>query len=435
DWVYSEGSRGERADLSGRDLSQMDLSDAVLDKARMVRTNLSGTDLSGASLRGTDLTWSNLKGARLSNADMREARLPDVDLTGARLRNADLSNADLEGADLRGADIDGILVDGADLSGALFDATHAGDAAMDAAYEAEEVYDLGDDGEPVSELPDADEAEEAAWTPPPPRMAPAPAATPAAEPVALPEHLLWRSRVQFVAGGHPDFSGADVRGLSLRDADLRQARHLPQSALAGTDLTGALLPEALGRFAGIAEMAALAVHARHVFIALMMGCLYTVIALVDGRGRPAFALMGIADGGFFAPGAWFYVLTPYLLLAGYLWLHLYLQRLWETMAALPAVFPDGTPVPRSGGGWLVAGIGWWHIPALARLRPRMAGLQAGLASLFAWVAVPAALALFWGAFSIHASPVAGAAHGLAAAAAFGYGIHTYLVCRSTLRGR
>ncbi|MDH4229654.1 MAG: pentapeptide repeat-containing protein [Nitrospirota bacterium] len=480
DWVYSEGSRGERADLSGRDLSGMDLSDVVLDRARLVRADLHGADLTGASLRGADLTWCNLKAARLSGADLHEANLAEVDLSGARLKNADFTNADLEGADLRGADISGVRMEGAGLGGALFDNSAPADAAMDAAYEAEDVYDFHASGmvETVSELPDADDEdadtdEDAgpgaeAWvravageparpvTSPPGRYAApsAPAFTPPAAPAsaapephrvamalapehrpdALSEQSLWRSRVRITASGQPDFAGADVRGMSLRGADLRQARHLGAHQLAGTDLSGATLPPELEDLSRLTTARATADHARRLFLGVSMACLYTLTVMLENAGHPTFFLSGDTPPGLLEPGPWFFVIMPWLLLGGFLWLHVYLQRLWEAIAALPALFPDGTPVTARVGGWLVGGIAWNHVPRLIGHQPELARLQTLLAGMAVWGLVPGTQALFWGAFAAHASPAAAIWHGLAAGAGCGFAIYSHLLCRRTLRG-
>jgi hypothetical protein len=42
------------------------------------------------------------------------------------------------------------------------------------------------------------------------------------------------------------------------------------------------------------------------------------------------------------PIAGFFWVAPLILLSFYLYFHIYLQRLWETLADLPAVFPDGS---------------------------------------------------------------------------------------------
>src|SRR5207302_7749231 len=49
----------------------------------------------------------------------------------------------------------------------------------------------------------------------------------------------------------------------------------------------------------------------------------------------------------------FYAVAPLLLLCLYVYFHLGLQRLWEELADLPAVFPDGRPLDKKAYPWLM----------------------------------------------------------------------------------
>ena len=93
--LWSAGTGGERANLSGADLRGANLSGADLSGANLSRANLSGADLRGANLSG-----ANLSGAYLSGADLSGAYLSRAYLSGAYLSRAYLSRANLNGADL-----------------------------------------------------------------------------------------------------------------------------------------------------------------------------------------------------------------------------------------------------------------------------------------------------------------------------------------------
>lgn len=456
-----------RADLSGADLSGADLSEAVLDHARMTRVRLEGADLLGASLVEANLTWAVLARARLGSADLTGACLADADLTGARLKGTDLTNADLEGADLRGADLTATVMTGTDLTGAVFDAP-AADARLDAAYEAEDVLAGHDEPVAVSELPDADleevppePPEEAAsvgaegWVrapegvPPSPRPAAAPAAPPPPRPEtgradavarALAGHAEWLAGG--VPGRHALLHGVSLAGLSLRGADLRRAdltgvRDLAPAALAGADLEGAALPEGAADPPGVARVAAIARMARKLFVALLLGCLYTAVTIATSAGLPlggggATLLLPIL--GTPVPVLWFYLGAPALVLGAYLWLQVYLQRMWEVLGTLPAVFPDGEALDARCDPWLPVGLVRAHLPRL-RHRPRPMGrLQDAAAIVLVWYAAPATLAFLWGAFLLRVGPLESAFHALAAAAAWGFGAYAHLLARRTLAG-
>lgn len=102
-WLATDGTKGDRLDLSGLDLVgrsfwRVDLRRALLD----------GSDLAGANLDHADLRGASLQRARLVGASLWEARIGDADLGGADLRDAKLDHADLRGANLQGADMKGV---------------------------------------------------------------------------------------------------------------------------------------------------------------------------------------------------------------------------------------------------------------------------------------------------------------------------------------
>jgi Pentapeptide repeats (8 copies) len=107
EWL-KDGTKGQRADLSGAYLSGADLSGANLSGAC-----LSGANLSGANLSGANLSGANLSGAYLSGAYLFWACLSGACLSGACLSGACLSGADLSGAYLSGADLSGACLSGA----------------------------------------------------------------------------------------------------------------------------------------------------------------------------------------------------------------------------------------------------------------------------------------------------------------------------------
>lgn len=484
-WLASEGRRGRRADLTdaelsgadlsgrnltrailaGADLSGADLSEAVLDHARMIRARLGGADLLGASLVEADLTWTDLSGARMASAVLTGACLAEADLTGARLKGADFTNADLEGADLRGADLAGTVMNGTDLTGTVFDAAPATDARMDAAYEAEEVFEHHDEPVAVSELPDADleEPEEAervgaeAWvaaTPPPStgRPAPVPPPTPSPAPVyathpdraralaaVLDAHAAWLA--SGARGERARLRGFDLDGLSLRHADLRRAdltgvENLAPDALAGADLAGAVPPEAAAGFPDLDRVAGLSRRAGRLFVLLLAACFYTVLAIAAGAGQPLAVgtALRLPLVGTPVPVLWFYVGAPVVVLVLYLWLQVYLQRMWEALGRLPARFPDGRALDEACDPWLPAGVVRAHLPRLAGRRLPLLGLQRVLAAALLWGAAPATLAFLWGAFLLRVGPWESAFHAGVAAAAFGFALHAHLLARRTLRG-
>ena len=87
-----------------------------------------------------------------------------------------------------------------------------------------------------------------------------------------------------------------------------------------------------------------------------------------------------------------------LLIGLYCYLHIYLQRLWEGLASLPAVFPDGRTLDERAYPWLLSGLVQAHVPRLRRNRPSLSRAQVALSIVFAWAFVPLTLLGFWGRY-------------------------------------
>jgi len=81
----------------------------------------------------------------------------------------------------------------------------------------------------------------------------------------------------------------------------------------------------------------------------------------------------------------------------YVCFHLYLQRLWDGAAQLPAVFPDGrgldTCLP-----WFARWSARMHSKWLKTTRSPLAFLEAGIAMLVLYWVTPATVLLFWGRY-------------------------------------
>ena len=91
----------------------------------------------------------------------------------------------------------------------------------------------------------------------------------------------------------------------------------------------------------------------------------------------------------------FYWAAPVILLTLYIYLHLYLQSMWEGLASLPAVFPDGRTLDQKAYPWLLMGIVRAYVPMLENNRPSSWQLRWLLSIVSAWLLVPFTIFLFW----------------------------------------
>ena len=217
-----------------------------------------------------------------------------------------------------------------------------------------------------------------------------------------------------------NFIGARLRGADLAHADLRGARlahaELRETDLGGADLTGVMglltsqlggavltdtkLPDAVAKFEGLSSAGEASRSAQSLFTTLILACAYawlTIASTTDAQllinDAPPSARLPIL--GIDIPLVRFYVAAPILLLSLYIYFQLGLQRLWEDLADLPAVFPDGRPLDKRAAPWLLNSLVCSHFPRLRAKRPQMTRWQARIATVLAWCVIPATLGLLW----------------------------------------
>jgi len=217
-----------------------------------------------------------------------------------------------------------------------------------------------------------------------------------------------------------DLMLADLRGASLLQANLNDANLLGtvfhqanlQAAtldgatgllnrqLAGANLFGAVLPADTSPSEGLKFVRAVANKAGWFLVAtLLINALawMRIFTTRDPqllRNAPAFPFFGLQADVPFVP---FYLFGPVVILSLYVSFHLYLQRLWDGAAQLPAIFPDGrsldTCLP-----WFARWAARMHCKWLKSTRSPLAFLEAGIAMLLLYWVTPATIVLFWGRY-------------------------------------
>lgn len=229
---------------------------------------------------------------------------------------------------------------------------------------------------------------------------------------------LWNSNLSNSSLDHADLRGANLSmanftGATLSDADLRDSNLssadlsnvrgglLPRQ-LAGADLTGAKLPEPLVKlYDKLGSVGDISDSAKKLFLALLAACLYSWLTiattkdvdLITNRASSPLPVIQTA-----IPIVGFYVVAPLILLCIYFYFHFYLQKLWEELATLPAVFTDGRPLYARADPWLFNDLVRAHFPRLKEGRPFLSYFQQWISILLAWWIVPVTLLLFWGRY-------------------------------------
>ena len=195
-----------------------------------------------------------------------------------------------------------------------------------------------------------------------------------------------------------NLEGTKLRNANLRNAILTDANALTAKQLAGADLSGAQLPEDVDLSEGLEHVTELSKHSRNIFIGMIGGCAYAVLtvltttdtALFTGAGSTPLPIIQVT-----VPLAKFYYFAGFVLLALFLYLQLYLQRLWESLASFPARFPDGRRLDERAFPWILSGLVNAHMPQLSDDRPTFWLLQFLLSLATAWALVPISIFLLW----------------------------------------
>ena len=204
------------------------------------------------------------------------------------------------------------------------------------------------------------------------------------------------------------FDNANLSGASLREANLQcvdlsvAQRGLQTEQLAGADLTGATLPPELTKmYDSLDNVNNISESARKLVLAVLSACLYswltiattTDVNLITNRASSPLPIIQTS-----IPIVGFYWIAPLLLLCVYFYFHFYLQKLWEELGSLPAIFPDGRPLHTKIDPWLLNDLVRAHLPKLNINRPFLPYLQLWISVLLAWWVVPITMFLFWGRY-------------------------------------
>lgn len=193
-----------------------------------------------------------------------------------------------------------------------------------------------------------------------------------------------------------NLDGAHLREAILRACDLSSVKGgLRPQQLAGADLTGATLPGPLADlFKDLKAVGDISESARKLFIAMLAACLYswltiattTDLNLITNRASSPLPIIQTS-----IPIVGFYVVAPLLLLCVYFYFHFYLQKLWEELGSLPAIFPDGRRLHERSDPWLLNDLVRSHVALLKEDRPFMSHFQQAISIVLAWWLVPITL--------------------------------------------
>ncbi len=228
----------------------------------------------------------------------------------------------------------------------------------------------------------------------------------------------------------------DLRKADLKGKDLTKIKGTSCQSISPAR-TDAKLSEEIAKFPALCQVAAISSEARKIFIGLLAACVYSWLVIGTTTDlalilNPASSPLPIIKTPI--PIASVYVIGAAPLAAVYCYLHFYLQRLWRTLATLPAVFPDGTPARRQTDPGLLTNLVRANFKALRTNPLPLTQLENLLTILLAWWLVPLTLIALWARY-LPAHDLLGATWLVALIAVTAmFGRHSYWLAGTTLRG-
>jgi uncharacterized protein YjbI with pentapeptide repeats len=191
--------------------------------------------------------------------------------------------------------------------------------------------------------------------------------------------------------------GAELRGANLMGATLYGVEGLWLGRLGGANLYDAMLPETISSVDGSKTVWEATRSARWFYFLMLAVCALCALG-VAATADPRLILDGptvpFARLGNILPINGFYLIAPIALVVLFVRFQFLLLRVWSSMSALPAVFPDGQTVER-GGPWYLMGLVRRHFRWLRDTKTPVSWMENVIATLLAYWAVPATIALLW----------------------------------------
>ena len=335
------------ANLNHADLRRAHLQDAKLDRSILHGANLMKADLSNATFHQADLSKADLHLANLQDANFEEANLYLVDLRQARMNGAHFERSLLASCHMQEA-----VLCGANLKEANLEETNLREANL---YKANlqqanlELVDLSH-----SNL----------------------------EECILKESILTGAQVVGANLRKANLSGAILDSANFRKADLSHAsmNGIPtssQTTVADTsfgmaNLTGTKLPSSLNGFREtLKNLEETSKQARLLHAWLVGICLFsllTVFTSMDTLSKIDTLQLPLPLFQVQVPSLTFLVGVPILGLVIFFYFHFYLSHLYQSLATLPAYFPDGSSLRQRLYPWILnLCIHEWQMQSLRKL--------------------------------------------------------------------
>jgi uncharacterized protein YjbI with pentapeptide repeats len=194
--------------------------------------------------------------------------------------------------------------------------------------------------------------------------------------------------------------GTQFQQANLQAADMHGATGLLSPQLAGANLFSTILPDSVSPVDALKQVLQTATKAEWLTgLTLFLNgvvCLriFTTPDAQLVKNSSALPLPGLQSALPFVP---FYLFGPVLIFSLYLCFHLYMQRLWDGIAQLPAIFPDGRKLDACLP-WFASWTARGHFKWLRQSRSPLSFLETAMAILVLYWVAPVTVLLFWGRY-------------------------------------
>jgi uncharacterized protein YjbI with pentapeptide repeats len=194
--------------------------------------------------------------------------------------------------------------------------------------------------------------------------------------------------------------GANLEGANLEGASLETAMGLVPRQLAGANLRDATLAPQLMEFEAAGPFTRNSAHAYRYFLATTAVSLLSWLVVWKTRDAQLVTDSAIVPflhshaAAIALPTAESYLIAPVVLFILYLVFHFQLQRLWDSVQELPAIFPDGH-VLGEGEPWIILGLLRTHFRWMNSDQPSTRLIERISSRWLAYWMVPATLLLIW----------------------------------------
>ena len=187
---------------------------------------------------------------------------------------------------------------------------------------------------------------------------------------------------------------ADLRGCNLQFANFRDTTGLSSEFLAGSDLSGASLPELLGWAGELELLRSKESVAQSLFLSMLAATIYIILAVIDTNDLALITnstTLSLPILNTSVPVIPFYVVAPVVLCVVFIYFCFLQRETIDLLRRMPLVMPDGSMPATKAFSWLPLDDG--HL--LSPHKPHRSLLGSAISAVVAYGAVPLALLCIW----------------------------------------